>query len=54
MNGNGLAPETPARLIQACETIVGSQGVITVPDELRVDACNVLACYYRSSLDVEP
>ncbi len=54
MNRNGLAPETPARLIQACETIVGSLGVITVQDKLRGEECNGLACYYRSSLDIEP
>jgi glycolate oxidase len=45
MNGNGLAPETRARLIQACETIVGSQGVLTAPDELRVYESDALPNY---------
>ncbi len=52
MNGNGLAPETRARLIQACKTIVGSQGVITAPDELRVYECDALMFYHRSMPDL--
>ncbi len=46
MNGNGLAPETPARLIQACGTIVGRRVVITAPDELRVYECDALTFSY--------
>ena len=52
MNGNGLAPETCARLIQACKTIVGSQGVITAPDERRVYECDALTFYRRSMPDL--
>jgi len=52
MNDNGLAPETRARLIQACKTIVGSQGVITAPDELRVYECDALMFYHRSMPDL--
>jgi glycolate oxidase subunit GlcD len=52
MNGNGLAPETRARLIQACGTIVGRQGVITAPDELRVYECDALTFYRRSMPDL--
>ncbi len=52
MNGNGLAPETRARLIQACKTIVGSQGVITAPDELRVYECDALMFSHRSMPDL--
>jgi glycolate oxidase len=52
MNGNGLAPETRARLIQACQTIVGSQGVITAPDELRVYECDALTFYHRRMPDL--
>ena len=52
MNGSGLAPETRARLIQACGTIVGRQGVITAPDELRVYECDALTFYRRSMPDL--
>ncbi|MGE5849007.1 MAG: FAD-binding oxidoreductase [Candidatus Methylomirabilota bacterium] len=52
MNGNGLAPETRARLIQACRTIVGSQGIITAPDELRVYECDALTFYHRCMPDL--
>ena len=52
MNRNGLAPETRTRLIQACGTIVGRQGVITAPDELRVYECDALTFYRRSMPDL--
>ena len=52
MNRNGLAPETRARLIQACGTIVGRQGVITAPDELRVYECDALTFCHRSMPDL--
>ena len=52
MNGNGLAPATRAGLIQACVTIVGRQGVITAPDELRVNECDALTVYHRSMPDL--
>jgi glycolate oxidase len=52
MNDNGLAPETRARLIQACGTIVGRQSVITAPDELRVYECDALTFYRRSMPDL--
>ena len=52
MNGNGLAPETRTRLIQACRAIVGAQGVITAPDELRVYECDALPNYPGSMPDL--
>ncbi len=52
MNGNGLAPETYTRLIQACKTIVGSHGIITAPDELRVYECDALTFYHRRMPDL--
>ncbi len=52
MNGNGLAPETCTRLIQACKTIVGSQGIISAPDELRVYECDALTFYHQRMPDL--
>jgi len=47
-----LAPDLRARLVQACERIVGSAGVITDPDELRVYECDALTTYRRSAPDL--
>ena len=52
MNGSGLAAETRARLIRGCEAIVGSAGVITSPDELRVYDCDALIFHHRGMPDL--
>jgi glycolate oxidase len=51
-NGNGLTPATRARLIHACERIVGTGGVISAPDELRVYDCDALTFYHRAMPDL--
>jgi len=52
MNGNGLAPEVRRRLIQACQRIVGPEGVVSAPDELRVYECDALTSYHGSLPDL--
>ena len=52
MNGSGLAAETRQRLIRGCEVIVGSAGVITSPDELRVYDCDALIFHHRGMPDL--
>lgn len=48
MEGNGLEPETRARLIQGCARIVGPDGVVSSPEELRVYDCDALT-FFRGS-----
>lgn len=52
MKGSGLAPETRTRLIRACEAIVGSAGVVSSRDELRVYECDALAFYHKAMPDL--
>ena len=52
MNGNGLAPDTRTHLIRAFERIVGPEGVISSPDELRVYDCDALTFFHRCPPDV--
>lgn len=40
-----MGPETRARLIQACERIVGPEGVVSSADELRVYDCDALTFF---------
>ena len=48
----GLAPESRARLIQACQRIIGPKGVITDPDELRVYDCDAFRFLHRCPPDL--
>jgi glycolate oxidase len=48
MERPGLAPGTRARLIAEFEAIVGSDGVISAPDELRVYDCDAMTYYHRA------
>ncbi len=52
MSGNGLAPETRARLIQACVRIVGPDGVVSCPEEVRVYDCDALTFFRGLPPDV--
>ena len=52
MNGSGIAPGIRARLIQACERIVGAEGVVTDPDELRVYDCDAFTFLHRCPPDL--
>ncbi len=52
MNGNGLAPDTRTHLIRAFERIVGPEGVISSPDELRVYDCDALTFFHRCPPDL--
>ncbi|MBI2456557.1 MAG: FAD-binding protein [candidate division NC10 bacterium] len=52
MNGSGLAPETRTHLIRGCERILGPEGVISAPDELRVYECDALTFYHRVMPDL--
>jgi glycolate oxidase len=52
MRVSGLAPDTRARLIRASERIVGREGVIAHPDELRVYDCDAFTLSHRSPPDL--
>jgi glycolate oxidase len=52
MSGKGLGPGTRTRLIRAFERIVGSEGVISSPDELRVYDCDALTFFHRCPPDL--
>jgi len=52
MNVCGLAPKSRARVVQACERIVGREGVVTDPDELRVYDCDALTVFHRHPPDL--
>src|SRR5574341_1228404 len=52
MNGNGLAPDTRTHLVRAFERIVGPEGVIIDPDELRVYDCDALTFFHRLPPDL--
>lgn len=52
MKVGGLAPESRARLIQVCARIVGPEGVVTDPDELRVYDCDALTFFHRCPPDL--
>ena len=52
MKGSRIAPEIRARLIQACERIVGAEGVVADPDELRVYDCDAFTFLHRCPPDL--
>lgn len=52
MNDSGIVPETRARLIRDCERIIGADGVISSPDELRVYDCDALTLFHRCPPDL--
>ncbi len=52
MSGKGLGPETRTRLLRAFERIVGFEGVISSPDELRVYDCDALTFFHRCPPDL--
>lgn len=52
MKTSGLAPRVRARLIQVCQRIVGAEGVVTDPDELRVYDCDAFTFLHRCPPDL--
>jgi glycolate oxidase len=52
MKGSGIARKIRAPLIQACERIVGAEGVVTEPDELRVYDCDAFTFLHRCPPDL--
>ncbi len=52
MKTSALAPGVRARLIQVCQRIVGMEGVVTDPDELRVYDCDALTFFHRFPPDL--
>ena len=47
-----MAPGLRARLIHGCRKIVGPEGVVSDPDELRVYDCDALTFFHRSPPDL--
>ncbi|HSB81317.1 MAG TPA: FAD-linked oxidase C-terminal domain-containing protein [Candidatus Methylomirabilis sp.] len=47
-----MTGEKRSRLVRGCEAIVGSAGVISAPDELRVYDCDALIFHHRSIPDL--
>jgi glycolate oxidase len=47
-----MTPETRRRLLSACRDIVGADGVISAPDELRVYECDALTTDHRAAPDL--
>ena len=46
--GTHMTPESRIRLIQACQAIVGADGVISTSDELRVYECDALTTRHKA------
>ena len=47
-----MRPETRSHLLYACQAIVGSDAVISTPDELRVYECDALTTEHRAMPDL--